>query len=91
MHNLPAKVNVSVTVSVDGAQVGSTHCVSLDSGSSDTKRFLWIARAAKGYSVEGEDGVVSPEGIAVDTSGNVYVTDSGNAQIQKFDSYGKFG
>jgi hypothetical protein len=37
----------------------SMSCASYDPGSSDTERFLWITRAAKGYSVEGE--VVSGE------------------------------
>ena len=32
----------------------------------------------------------SPEGIAVDTSGNVYVADTGNNKIQKFTSEGNF-
>jgi uncharacterized protein (TIGR03663 family) len=31
-----------------------------------------------------------PRGIAVDAEGNVYVVDSGNHRIQKFDSNGKF-
>ncbi len=31
-----------------------------------------------------------PRGIAVDEAGNVYVADSGNHRIQKFDSNGKF-
>jgi DNA-binding beta-propeller fold protein YncE len=33
---------------------------------------------------------VSPEGIAVDGSGNVFVGDTGNARIQKFDGAGTF-
>ncbi|MFC2019925.1 hypothetical protein ACFLU4_08310 [Chloroflexota bacterium] len=32
----------------------------------------------------------NPKGVAVDASGNVYVTDSGNHRIQKFDSSGNF-
>ena len=31
-----------------------------------------------------------PAGVAVDHAGNVYVADSGNNRIQKFDSIGKF-
>src|SRR2546422_1570243 len=31
-----------------------------------------------------------PQGIAVDPSGDVYVVDTGNSRIQKFDSNGKF-
>ena len=53
--------NVSVKAFVDGAQEGSTMYVSLDPGASDTRTFLWVPRAAKNYSVEGEVGVVSGE------------------------------
>ena len=35
-------------------------------------------------------GVSSPQGIAVDGAGNVYVADLGNHRVQKFDSSGTF-
>ncbi|MDE1727492.1 MAG: 6-bladed beta-propeller, partial [Thaumarchaeota archaeon] len=31
----------------------------------------------------------APTGIAIDSSGDIYVVDSGNSQIKKFDSNGK--
>jgi DNA-binding beta-propeller fold protein YncE len=33
---------------------------------------------------------VKPRGMASDTAGNIYVTDTGNARVQKFDPTGKF-
>ncbi len=38
----------------------------------------------------GNGQFVGPEGIAVDSSGNVYVSDNGNNRIQKFDNNGNF-
>ena len=59
--------NVSVKAFVDGFQLGSTKYVSLNPGASDTTTILWIPRAAKNYSVEGEVGIVSGE---MDTEDN---------------------
>jgi tripartite motif-containing protein 71 len=39
---------------------------------------------------ESDGRFVSPMGVAVDSSGNVYVADLGNHRIQKFDSEGTF-
>lgn len=57
-----------------------------------------IAAADEGYSYsnrwgsygQGDGYFKSLEGIAVDTTGNVYVVDAGNNRIQKFSSTGSF-
>jgi sugar lactone lactonase YvrE len=42
------------------------------------------------WSLTGEPNLLdAPQGVTVDTQGNVYVIDSGNRRIQKFDSSGK--
>jgi DNA-binding beta-propeller fold protein YncE len=38
----------------------------------------------------GDGQILQPRGIAIDSSGNVYVADMSNARIQKFDSNGNF-
>jgi sugar lactone lactonase YvrE len=56
------------------------------------------AAAAETYNVvttwgtlgTGNGQFISPEGIAVDSSGNVYVADTGNGRIQKFTSDGLY-
>ena len=40
------------------------------------------------WSTNGTVNLNSPEGIAVDSSGNVYVADTGNNEVEKFDSAG---
>ena len=39
-----------------------------------------------GQNGEGDGEFILPQGVAVDSSGNVYVTDQGNNRIQKFES-----
>jgi tripartite motif-containing protein 71 len=38
----------------------------------------------------GDGQFISPGGVAADGSGNVYVADSGNDRIQRFDASGTF-
>src|SRR5918996_546698 len=38
----------------------------------------------------GEGQFKLPHGVDIDSSGNVYVVDTGNFRVQKFDSNGKF-
>jgi parallel beta-helix repeat protein len=70
--------NVSVKAFVDGAPVGAAKYMSLDPGSSDTMTFLWIPKTAKGYSVEGEVGVVGGE---TDTGDNTKMIEVGVSAI----------
>jgi tripartite motif-containing protein 71 len=48
------------------------------------------ATCQAGLSGSGDGQFNAPQGIAVDSSNNVYVTDSGNDRIEKFDSDGTF-
>jgi tripartite motif-containing protein 71 len=43
-----------------------------------------------GQTGTGDGQFKGPNGIAVDSDGNVFVADSGNARIQKFSSTGQF-
>ncbi|MFZ1701842.1 MAG: NHL repeat-containing protein [Pyrinomonadaceae bacterium] len=52
-------------------------------------------KEASGNLFETGDGIETaklskPRGITVDTAGNIYVADTGNARVQKFDAVGKF-
>jgi sugar lactone lactonase YvrE len=50
----------------------------------------WGRDGGQGSSGEGDGEFDYPRGIAVDTAGNVFVADTGNDRVQKFDSNGTF-
>jgi hypothetical protein len=50
-----------------------------------------VAASCQAGAAGGAGGDFSgPEGVATDSAGNVYVADSGNSRVQKFDSSGSF-
>jgi hypothetical protein len=49
-----------------------------------------VPAGSLGTSGSGAGQVSSPQGVAVDASGNVYVADQGNNRIDKFDAAGNF-
>jgi hypothetical protein len=52
------------------------------------EQYLFVTKWGSKGSGDGQFG--NPSGISIDSSDNVYVADSGNNRIQKFDSNGKF-
>jgi len=50
----------------------------------------WGKNAGAGSSGSDDGQFNLPQGVSVDSSGNVYVADAGNHRIQKFDSNGNF-
>ena len=57
-------------------------------GESNTTQYQFLNKfGGKGT----EDGqMISPHSIDIDKNGNIYVTDTGNDRIQKYDGVGKF-
>jgi DNA-binding beta-propeller fold protein YncE len=64
--------------------------VDVTGGSNSTNVVGTAVNAFTGGSGNGGGQFSKPRGIAVDSKGNIYVADQGNARIQKFDADGKF-
>ena len=60
----------------------------VDTGSSSLE--VCTSSCQAGILGSGDGQFSSPKGIVVDSSGNIYVADSNNSRIQKFDSAGMF-
>ena len=67
--------------------IGSINTTALGSQDNSSSYSLISKWGSKGT---GDGQLMYPHSIAVDSLGNVYVTDTGNKRVQKFDSNGKF-
>ena len=91
--------------SVDNIYVsdrGHARIVEFDSNGGFVKTFGWGVQdgsnafqictvgCTTGHSGSGDGQFFSAEGITLDSSGNIYVADTGNNRIQKFDASGNF-
>ncbi|MBR1368723.1 hypothetical protein RJ53_04045 [Methanocalculus chunghsingensis] len=63
-------------------------CTCIAAGVQATEEYLFVTQWGSYGSDDGQ--FIRPEGIAIDGEGNIYVADSGNNRIQKFDNDGSF-
>src|ERR1051326_774308 len=68
-------------------------CVSLCAlASSPAAKGAVTATYVQGFGGEGTEGghLSTPQGVAIDSKGNVWVADTGHDRVQEFDAEGKF-
>jgi hypothetical protein len=93
---------VTVTIDTTGLGSGVTHTgtvtVSSNGGTKQGLISVYVPEPGEGYIFitkwgsfgTGDEEFRGPSGIAVDSSGNVFVADRDNSRIQKFDTSGNF-
>jgi DNA-binding beta-propeller fold protein YncE len=92
----PSYVTVSVKAPESSKKIAPNRTVSENAASSDSRNqsllgstgYLFVKQW--GSQGKGDGKFIRPRGIAVDSLRNVYVADSGNNRIQKFNSTGNF-
>jgi len=86
----PESVAVDSSGNVYVADTGNNRIQKLDS-SGNFITYVGDKQSATTCSIGSGNGQFdNPRGVAVDSLGNIYVADSGNSRIQKFDSSGNF-
>jgi uncharacterized protein (TIGR03663 family) len=86
--NAPRGVALARNGSMYVADTGNSRIVQLDSDGQMIN--TWGTRTPDGQSPPSPGTFIEPWGIALDAQGNVYVADTWNHRIQKFDQAGKF-
>lgn len=86
--NAPRGVALAQNGSIYVTDTGNSRIVQLDANGKVIN--TWGKRTPDGQSPPAPGTFIEPWGIAVDGQGNVYVADTWNHRIQKFDQTGKF-
>lgn len=86
--NGPRNLAIAADGSIYVADTGNSRIVRLDANG--TILTTWGSRTPDGQLPPAPGTFIEPWGIAADSQGNVYVADTWNHRIQKFDANGKF-
>ena len=86
--NGPRNLALAADGSIYVADTGNSRIVRLDANG--TILTIWGSRTPDGQLPPAPGTFIEPWGIATDAQGNVYVADTWNHRIQKFDANGKF-
>lgn len=81
---------ISPGITRSGTTVGLSNNNKIIAGSNMMTATHYSLKRVWSMNLSGNGQFNVPAGVAVDHAGNVYVADSGNNRIQKFDSIGKF-
>jgi hypothetical protein len=71
---------------------GYTYAVNTNTNQIDIYNSAWtvVGNIGTGVSGNGNNQFSSPTGIAIDSSNNIYVADTGNDRVQEFDTHGNY-
>jgi DNA-binding beta-propeller fold protein YncE len=73
-----------------GISIGSGYLYVADTGNNRIQKFDRNGKSILMWSSAGSNGIITPDGLAVDSNGHTYAADTRNNQIQKFYSNGTY-